>query len=208
MKKLMIMKKPAAARPKMKKRSACIKRPSSGCGVNPAARSKAYRDRKKLQITAAEGQQKRNVRYQARQAASKGKSYQTKSPKLAEMAAAAYTEAAYARKRADCAHEGARKAHAAADSAREAADKAQEDAGDARMIALETDKRITSLEGEVRQGQILAAQHHLKTQERFISLAGQVKSTTALANHNRDRLDTDDRKRGYVTPDKRLSSIY
>ena len=202
-----LMKKPAAARPKMKKRSACIKRPSSGYGINPAARSKAYRERKKLQIT-AEGQQKRNVRYKARQAASKGRSYQTKSPKLAEVAAAAYTEAAYARKRADCAHEGARKAQAAADSAREAADKAQEDAGDARMIALETDKRITSLEGEVRQGQIMAAQNHLKIQERFISLAGQVKSTTALANHNKDRLDTDDRKRGYVTPDKRLSSIY
>jgi len=198
-----LMKKPAAARPKMKKRSACIKRPSSGYGTNPAARSKACRERKKLQITAAECQQKKNVRYQARQAARKGKPYQTKSPKYVEVAAAAYTAAAYAKERADCAHERAGKAQAAADSAHEAANKAQEDAGDARAIALETDKRITSLEGQVRQTQILAAKNHLKIQERYTSLAGQVKSTAALANWNKARLDTEDRTTGYVTPEKK-----
>ena len=202
MKKLMIMKKPAAARPKMKKRSACIKRPSSGCGINPAARSKACRERKKLQI-ATEYKQKQNVRHKARRAASKGKPYQTKSPKYVEVAAAAYTAAAYAKERADCAHERAGKAQAAADSAHEAANKAQEDAGDARAIALETDKRITSLEGEVRQTQIMVARNHLKTGERYTYLAGQVKSTAALADRNKNRLDTDDRKRGYVTPEKK-----
>ena len=117
-----------------------------------------------------------------------------------EVAAAAYTAAAYAKERADCAHERAGKAQAAADSAHEAANKAQEDAG---RIALETDKRITSLEGEVRQTQIMVAKNHLKTQERYTSLAGQVKSTAALADRNKNRLDTDDRKRGYVTPEKR-----
>ena len=174
------MKKPAAARKKMKKRSACIKRPSS------VARVKAWRENAARNKSKGK---KENVLANARRAARNGLPYQTKSPKYVEVAAAAYTAAAYAKERADCAHERAGKAQAAADSALEAAKKAKEDAGDAN-------KRITCLAGEVKWTQALAK----RNEERYTSLADKVKSTAALANWNKERLDTDDRKRGYVTP--------
>ena len=176
------MKKPAAAMKKMKKRSACIKRPA----MTSAEKTKAWRENvlmKKEQKT------KENVLVKAKRAARNGLPYQTKLPRLAGVAAAAYAAEANSRKameRADSAHERADSAHEAADSARQAADEAKEDASAARALGLENHKRITLLVGEVKTGLDSWAE------------------TAALAKRNAERLDTDDRKRGYKTPDRRF----
>ena len=66
---------------------------------------------------------------------------------------------------------------AAAETACRAADEAKEDAADARAIGLENHKRITVIEGALAE-------------------------TAARANRNEARLNTDDRKRGYMTPER------
>ena len=126
--------------------------------------------------------QKQNVRARARQAARDNLPYQTKLPMFGGIAAAVYAAEGKSRKameQADRAHGTAVSAHIAAESANEAADKAKEDAADARTMAIENRKRITSLAGEVAE-------------------------TSARAMRNQERLDTDDRQRGYVTPKQRL----
>ena len=180
-----LMKKPAAAMKKMKtktkKRSACIKRPAM---TSAAVKQRRWRENARARQKARE-----NVLAQARRAARNGLPYQTRNPKLAGVAAAAYAAEANSRKameRADSAHERADSAHEAADSARQAADEAKKDAADARAIGLENHKRITLLVGEVKTGLDSWAE------------------TAALAKRNAERLDTDDRKRGYKTPDRRF----
>ena len=123
-----LMKKPAAAMKKMKtktkKRSACIKRPAM---TSAAVKQRRWRENvrmKKEQVT------KNNVLHQARQAARNGLPYQTKLRKLDGVAAAAY---------------------AAAETACRAADEAKEDAADARAMAIENNKLITCLAGEVAE---------------------------------------------------------
>ena len=115
-----------------------------------------------------EQKKKNNVLAKARRAASNGKKYQTKSPNLVDVAAAAYA------------------AKVEAYSARQAADEAKEDASAARALGLENHKRITLLVGQVKTGLDSWAE------------------TAALAKKNAERLDTDDRKRGYKTPDRRF----
>ena len=155
-----LMKKPAAAMKKMKKRSACIKR--------PAMTSAAVRQRRWRENVLARQKAKQNVLYKARRAARNGLPYQTKLPKLAGVAAAAYA------------------ATVEAYSARQAADEAKEDASAARALGLENHKRITLLVGEVKTGLDSWAE------------------TAALAKRNAERLDTENRKRGYKTPDQRF----
>ena len=69
-------------------------------------------------------------------------------------------------------------AHEAAGSAHEAADEAKKDAADARVMAFLNSKRITDLEETVAE-------------------------TAAQAKRNEERLNVDDRQRGYVTPEQR-----
>ena len=119
---------------------------------------------------------KENVLANARRAARNGLPYQTKSPKLQDVAAATHAAeaAAYA-------------ADKAADCAREAADKAKEDAADARASA---------------RAILLAFENN----QRIISLAGEVKETTALAKRNEARLNTHDHdNKVFGTPPQRLS---
>ena len=123
-----LMKKPAAAMKKTK-RSACIKRPA----MTSSAAVRKRRSREKV-LTNKEQKKKNNVLAKARRAASNGKKYQTKSPNLVDVAAAAYA------------------AKVEAYSARQAADEAKEDAADARAIGIENRKRIIVLEGEVIAG--------------------------------------------------------
>ena len=137
-------------------------------------------DKKCQQEVAEAARQKKNVRARARQAARDNLPYQTKLPMFGGVAAAAYAAEVKSKKameQADRAHGTAVSAHIAAESANEAADKAKEDAADARTMAIENRKRITSLAGEVAE-------------------------TSARAMRNQERLDTDDRKRGYVTPQR------
>ena len=77
------MKRPAATNKKMKKRPAS------------AARTKIWRENA-LQRKDAKARQKKNVRNRARRAARNGKPYQTTSPKLRDVAAAAYAAEAAA----------------------------------------------------------------------------------------------------------------
>jgi hypothetical protein len=77
------MKRPAATRKKMKKRPAS------------AARTKRWRENA-LKRKDAEARKKKNVQTRARRAARKGKPYQTMSPKLEHVAAAAYAAEAAA----------------------------------------------------------------------------------------------------------------
>ena len=121
---------------------------------------------------------KENVQARARQAARNGLPYQTKWPELGDVAAAAYAaevKSIKAMERADSAHE-------AADSAHEAADEAKKEAAYARVMAFQNSKRIMSLAEEVKTG--------LETLD----------ETAARAKRNEERLNTDDRKRGYLTP--------
>ena len=137
-----LMKKPAAAR-KKKKRSACmkmrtvmkkevgrqkiIKRPAMVVRV----RVTRWRKKKKEKMVKM---QVKNARARARKAARNKLPYRPKSPKLVDVAAAAYA------------------AKVEAYSARQAADEAKKDAADARAIGIENRKRIIVLEGEVIAG--------------------------------------------------------
>ena len=115
-----------------------------------------------------------NVRARARRAARSGKPYQSQVPGLGEVAAAAHAAQAKSMK----AMERADSAHEAAGSAHEAADVAKKDAADARVMAFRNSKRITDLEETVAE-------------------------TAARAKRNEERLNVDDRQRGYVTPKQR-----
>ena len=141
------MKRPAATRKKIKKRPAS------------AARTKRWRENA-LKRKDAEVRQKKNVQTRARRSARKGKPYQTKSPKLQHVAAAAYAAeaAAYAAEGksekamewAESAYKRASNAHEAAVSAHERADEAKEDAATAYAMAIENNRKVISLEGEVK----------------------------------------------------------
>ncbi len=180
------MKKPAAARKKKKKRSACMKMRKvmkkkvgrQKIIKRPSMHKKAWREnvQKKAggrQIARWKVQKKKeNVQARARQAARNGSPYQTKWPELGDVAAAAYAAEVKSIK----AMERADSAHEAADSAREAADEAKKDAAGARVMAIHNSCRIVSLEETLAE-------------------------TAARAKRNEERLNTDDRKRGYVTPE-------
>ena len=152
-----------------------------------------------------------NVQARARQAARSGLPYEPKLPELADVAAHAYAaevKSIKAMERADSAHE-------AADSAREAANKAKEDAADARAMAFENNKQILSLAGKVKTDAADARAMASENNKQIISLAGKVKTglesfakTAALAQRNEERLNTDDRQRGYVTPEQKMSCIH
>jgi hypothetical protein len=203
-----LMKKPAAARKKKKKkRSACMKMRKvmkkkvgrQKIIKRPAMHQKAWREVNSLKADPPGGlaptrrvhlskivllkakKKKENVQARAKQAARNGLPYQTKWPKLRDVAAGAYAagvKSIQAMDRADSAHEAAGSAHEAADEAKKAA-------ADARGMALKNSKRIVSLEEEVKTGlETLAA-------------------TAARAKRNEERLNTDDRKRGYLTPKPR-----
>jgi len=195
-----LMKKPAAAR-KKKKRSASMKMHKvmkkkvgrQKIIKRPAMLKKAWRENT---WKVADGHErgrlrtlkkKENVQARARKAARNGLPYQTKWPEYGDVAAAAYA-----------AEVKSIKAMERADSAHEAADEAKEEAADARLVAGEArsvarlvaeeafqnnySKRITSLEEELETG--------LET----------LAETAARAKRNEERLNTDDRKRGYLTP--------
>ena len=150
--------------------------------MTSAERVSRWREKNLQKAAILPARQKKNVRARARQAARDNLPYQTKLPMFGGVAAAAYAAEVKSRKameQADRAHGTAVSAHIAAESANEAADKAKEDAADARAMAIENSKRITSLAGEVAE-------------------------TSARAMRNQERLDTDDRQRGYVTPKQRL----
>ena len=162
-------------------------------------------DRKKVH------KKKENVQARARRAARNGLPYQTKWPELEDVAAAAYAAEAKSRK----AMERADSAHEAADSAHEAANKAKEDAADARAMAFENNKQIISLAGKVKTDAADARAMASENNKQIISLAGKVKTglesfakTAALAQRNEERLNTDDRQRGYVTPEQKMSCIH
>ena len=141
------MKRPAATRKKIKKRPAS------------AARTKRWRENA-LKRKDAEARQKKNVQTRARRAARNGSPYQTRSPKLQDVAAAAYAAEAAACaaegkskkaiEYAESAYERAGEAHEAAVSAHERADEAKEDAATAYAMAIENNRKVISLEGEVK----------------------------------------------------------
>ena len=118
--------------------------------------------------------QQENVRARARRGARSGKPYQTQVPGLGDMAAAVHAAQVKSMK----AMERADSAHEAAGSAHEAADEAKKDAAAARVVAFLNSKRITDLEETVAE-------------------------TAAQAKRNEERLNVDDRQRGYVTPEQR-----
>ena len=180
-----LMKKPAAAR-KKKKRSACMKMRKVMKKVGrqkiiktPLMRQTAWRENVRKR---KKEKKKENVQARARQAARSGLPYQPKVPELADVAAHAYAaevKSIKAMERADSAHE-------AADSAHEAADEAKKDAAGARVMALQNSKRITSLESQLKTGLETFAE------------------TAARAKRNEERLNADDRKRGYITPPRNI----
>ena len=178
------MKKPAAAR-KKKKRSACMKmrkvmKKKQKIIKRPSLYKKAWRENVRKEADSHEiahwkvQKKKENVQARARQAARNGKPYQTKLLGLGNVAAAAYA----AEERSVKAMERADSAHEAAGSAHEAADEAKKDAAAARVVAFLNSKRITDLEETVAE-------------------------TAAQAKRNEERLNVDDRQRGYVTPEQR-----
>ena len=121
---------------------------------------------------------KENVQARAKLAARNGLPYQTKWPELGDVAAAAYAAQAGSIKAMDVAGS----AREAAESAQEAADEAKKEAAYARVMAFQSSQRIMSLEEEVKTG--------------LVTLA----ATAAQAKRNEERLNTDDRMRGYLTP--------
>ena len=207
--------KPAAAIKKKKKRSASmtmrqvmkkkvgrpkiIKRPASM--VKSATRKRVYqkqknmgnvkaRDRKKVenvrararQVARSEQRQVENVKARARQAARSGLPYQSLHSRLAEVADAAHAAEVRSKEARDQAAGAREVAGEAKEEARYARLVVEEVRSDARDMAEESSKRITSLEKQVEAG------------------AETLRETVALTKKNEERLNTDDRKRGYFTP--------
>jgi len=179
--------KPAAAIKKKKKRSASmtmrqvmkkkvgrpkiIKRPASM--VKSATRKRVYRkERKKVE----------NVKARARQAARSGLPYQSLHSRLAEVADAAHAAEVRSKEARDQAAGAREVAGEAKEEARYARLVVEEVRSDAHDMAEESSKRITSLEKQVEAG------------------AETLRETVALTKNNEERLNTDDRKRGYFTP--------
>jgi len=197
--------KPAAAIKKKKKRSASmtmrqvmkkkvgrpkiIKRPASM--VKSATRKRVYRkERKKVENVKARARQAarreqklvENVKARARQAARSGLPYQSLHSRLAEVADAAHAAEVRSKEARDQAAGAREVAGEAKEEARYARLVVEEVRSDAHDMAEESSKRITSLEKQVEAG------------------AETLRETVALTKNNEERLNTDDRKRGYFTP--------
>ena len=219
------MKKPAAARKKKKKRSACmkmrcvmkkkvdppkiIKRPAS---TEEATRKRAWRKNtrtckkggKKWHDKETQWKEQRkmeNVQARAKRAARNGLPYQTKWAELGKVAAAAHAAEARskeAQEQAAGAHEVAGEAKSEAIYARLVAEEVK---SEARTMAEENSVRFSSLE------------KHWESQWQETMALGKIVGagqetlgeTMALAKKNEERLNTDDRKRGYFTPRPRRS---
>jgi hypothetical protein len=188
-----VMKK-KVGRPKIIKRPASMVKSATRMAVFRKQRSnvenvKAH-ERKKVenvrararQAARSEQRQVENVKARARQAARSGLPYQSLHSRLAEVADAAHA-----------AEVRSKEARDQAAGAREVAGEAKEEAvyarlvveevrSDARTMAEENSKRITSLEKQVEAG------------------AETLRETVALTKKNEERLNTDDRKRGDFTP--------
>ena len=200
--------KPAAAIKKKKKRSASmtmrqvmkkkvgrpkiIKRPASM--VKSATRKRVYRkERKKVENVKARARQAarreqklvENVKARARQAARSGLPYQSLHSRLAEVADAAHAAEVRSKEARDQAAGAREVAGEAKEEARYARLVVEEVRSDAHDMAEESSKRITSLEKQVEAG------------------AETLRDTVALTKKNEERLNTDDRKRGYFTPRSR-----
>ena len=197
--------KPAAAIKKKKKRSASmtmrqvmkkkvgrpkiIKRPASM--VKSATRKRVYRkERKKVENVKARARQAarreqklvENVKARARQAARSGLPYQSLHSRLAEVADAAHAAEVRSKEARDQAAGAREVAGEAKEEARYARLVVEEVRSDARDMAEESSKRITSLEKQVEAGEET------------------LRETVTLTKKNEERLNTDDRKRGYFTP--------
>ena len=174
-----LMKKPAAARKKKKKRSACMK-------MRKVMKKKVGRQKIIKRPSMHKKAWRENVQKKAggRQIA-RWKVQKKKENVQARARQAARNGSPYQTKwpelegvaaAAYAAEEKSIKAMERADSAREAADEAKKDAAGARVMAIHNSCRIVSLEETLAE-------------------------TAARAKRNEERLNTDDRKRGYVTPE-------
>ena len=128
---------------------------------------------------------KENARARARRAARSNKPYNPPTARLKEIAAQAYAAEVTAMsgvKKAEGAQKEAAAARFEAAEAKSEAAGAKEVGDAARALAVDAAERILKVEKEVSEGKEALRQ------------------TQALARHNEERLNTDDRRRGYFTP--------
>ena len=204
------MKKMPSARMKtknvMKAKQKIMKKPAAAkADAARTARSRLARS------TAKKERGVQNARHRAKMAARDGKKYSPRSKELKELASAAHGAeiiAMAAHAKAEGAEQEAAEAKANAGAARSVADAAH-------SMAEECNEQNVSFRSELEQGketlrrtEALAKQNAETTKqntEQLLATEEALAQLHTLAQHNAQRLDSDDRKRGYVTPPTRQS---
>ena len=140
---------------------------------------------RKAKLEAKNQKAEENARGRARNAVRRNKSYSPANARLQKIAASARAACVTAM----AAHEVAEGAQQEAAAARSEAAEAKSEAADAREVF-----------DAAHSLAVDAAQRVLNIQEQLSEGKEALRKTQALARHNEQRLNTDDRKRGYCTP--------
>jgi hypothetical protein len=158
---------------KMRKSAKTILKKPAAMKISKKPSGNALRIQKcrSAKLEAKNQKAKENARARARRAARSNKPYNPPTARLKEIAAQAYAAEVTAMS-------GVKKA----EGAHEAADEAKKEAANARVMAFRNSKHIASLQNVAKT-----------VMETLIE-------TAARAKRNEERLNTDDRKRAYLTP--------
>jgi hypothetical protein len=171
---------------KMRTNMKILKKPA-GCQTRMQTCRKAKLEEKK-QIA------ERNARARARKAARLNKSYTPRTNVVGLQSIAAQAHAAEMIARAS--HEAAEGALSEAAEAKSVAASSKEVSDAAHSIAVGAAQRVLNIQAQLSEGK----ESLRKTQEQLSEGKEALRKTHALAEKNAERLNTDDRRRGYCTP--------
>jgi hypothetical protein len=192
-----------------------LKKPS----VNREARALQKDRSRKVKLAGKNQRAKENACARARKAASSNKPYKPRDPKLQAIAMEAFraTEVAQAAsEKADKAHaaaeegqsriqqvedataSGISKVMEVAEEARHQAWKVADAAEEAHQEGRKASSTITILTDKLQK-------YEGATEIRMKEVRTEAAQALALGKHNQERLNTDDRKRGYITPAHQIS---
>ena len=170
---------------KMRTNMKILKKPA-GCLTSMQTCRKAKLEEKKQRA-------ERNARARARKAARLNKSYTPRTEvglqSIAAQAHAAEMIAMASHEAAEGALSGAAEAKSVAASSKEVSDAAH-------SIAVGAAQRVLNIQAQLSEGK----ESLRKTQEQLSEGKEALRKTHALAEKNAERLNTDDRRRGYCTP--------
>ena len=149
---------------------------------------------KKAKLEVKKQNAERNARARARKAARLNKSYTPRTNVVGLQSIAAQAHAA--EMIAMASHEAAEGALSEAAEAKSVAASSKEVSDAAHSIAVGAAQRVLNIQAQLSEGK----ESLRKTQEQLSEGKEALRKTHALAEKNAERLNTDDRRRGYCTP--------